>query len=90
MILIASAFYNQWLWASETKPTNELSRTVLSIQMSMVMALLALMLSNFVSVIIQSTKKQYKKSMIGMLAASFAIIALCFTMAYDQASVFYQ
>ena len=90
VVLIASAFYNQWLWASEPRPSNELTRRVVSIQASMVMALVVLMMSNFVSAIIQGLKKRYQGSVIGLAAASFAMIALIFTMAYDQASIFFQ
>lgn len=89
-VLIASAFYNQWLWAKDPGPSNELSRAILSTQASATVALLALILSNLVSAIIQGMKKQYQNSMIGFVAASFAMIALIFTMAYDQASVFFQ
>jgi len=89
-VLIASAVYNQSLWANDPGPSNALSRRILGTQATMVMALIVLLMSNFVSAVICGLKKDYKVSTVCLAAAAFVMIALVFTMAYDRASVFFQ
>lgn len=88
-LMAATAVYNVFLWQGDVVPSRDLSRSILTIEVLLMVGLGIFLFFNSVLAAVNLIKRQKRKAMLAIVAVLYSIVTVVFCMLYDQALIFY-